>query len=77
MRGRTVGEELAEHEGVVRLGVVLREPDVLVHVERDDVCEAGGEKRSAAGDVPRGRSVCECVCTHESFPSFTSLIRAL
>ena len=75
MRGRTVGEELAEHEGVVRLGVVLREPDVLVHVERDDVREAGGEKRSAAGDAPRGRSV--CVCTHESFPSFTSLIRAL
>ena len=72
--GRTVGEEFAEHEGVIRLGVVLREPDVLVHVERHDVREAG-ENRSAAGGRLGGRGV--CVCTHESFPSFTSLIRAL
>ena len=32
-------EELAEHEGVVGLGVVLREPDVLVHVEGYDMTE--------------------------------------
>ena len=32
-------EELAEHEGVVGLGVVLRKGDVLVHVEGDDMLE--------------------------------------
>ena len=37
---RTVREELAEHEGVVGLGVVLRELDVLVHVEGHDMLEA-------------------------------------
>ena len=35
-----MGEELAEHEGVVGLGVVLWELDVLVHVKRDDMLEA-------------------------------------
>ena len=34
-----MGEELAEHEGVVGLGVVLGQVDVLVHVEGDDVLE--------------------------------------
>ena len=38
---RTVREELAEHEGVVGLGVVLGKMDVFVHVEGDDVLEAG------------------------------------
>ena len=38
--GRTVREELAEHEGVVGLGVVLRELDVLVHVEGNDMFES-------------------------------------
>lgn len=33
-------EELAEHECVVRLGVVAWEADVLVHVERDDMFES-------------------------------------
>lgn len=32
-------EELAEHESVVGLGVVLGEADVLVHVEGDDMLE--------------------------------------
>ena len=40
MRTRTVREELAEHEGVVGLGVVLGEPDVLVHVEGHDMLES-------------------------------------
>ena len=39
-RRRTVGEELAEHEGVVGLGVVLGQRDVLVHVEGHDIFEA-------------------------------------
>ena len=39
-RGRTVGEEFAEHEGVVGLGVVLRQVHVLVHVERDHMLES-------------------------------------
>lgn len=30
-------EEVLEHEGVVRLGVVPRDTDVFVHIERDDV----------------------------------------
>ena len=34
-----VREELAEHERVVRLGVRLRQPDVLVHVEGHYVLE--------------------------------------
>ena len=33
-------EEFTEHEGVVGLGVVLRESDVLIHVERDDILES-------------------------------------
>ncbi len=37
-----VGEEVAEHEGVVGFGVVLGEADVFVHVEGYDVFEAGG-----------------------------------
>ena len=39
---RTVREEFAEHEGVVGLGVVFGELDVLVHVERHDMLESVG-----------------------------------
>ena len=39
-------EELAEHEGVVGLGVVLRELRVLVHVERDDILESERSRQS-------------------------------
>lgn len=44
LRGRDVDvrEELAEHEGVVRLRVVLRELRVLVHVECHDMLESAG-----------------------------------
>ena len=34
-----MAEEVVPHEGVVALGVLLREIDVLVHVEGDDVLE--------------------------------------
>lgn len=34
-----MGEELAEHEGVVGLGVILGQTNVLVHVEGDDMLE--------------------------------------
>lgn len=34
-------KELAEHKGVVGLGVVPREAHILVHVERNDMLEAG------------------------------------
>ena len=44
-KGRTVREELAEHEGVVGFGVFLGQPDVLVHVEGDDVLEPGVRMR--------------------------------
>ena len=50
-RGRTMREELAEHEGVVGLGVVLRQAHVLVHVERDDVFEP---TRAALDSSPHG-----------------------
>lgn len=33
-------EELAEHEGMVGLRVVLRQPDIFVHVKGDDMFEA-------------------------------------
>jgi hypothetical protein len=32
-------EEVLPHEGVVGFGVVARDADVLVHVERDDMFE--------------------------------------
>ena len=47
-RERTVREELAEHEGVVGLGVVLGQADVLVHVEGDDVLEAAPRRAGSA-----------------------------
>ena len=34
-----MAEEVVPHEGVVALGMVLEEVDILVHVERDDVLE--------------------------------------
>ena len=36
----TVREELAEHEGVVGLGVLPGNANILVHVECDDIFEA-------------------------------------
>ena len=35
-----MGEKLAEHEGVVGLRMVFRKPNVLVHIERNDILEA-------------------------------------
>ena len=59
-----MGEELAEHEGVVGLGVLLGEADVLVHVEGDDMLEGelalldeadevlvGGDRGGASGEA--------------------------
>lgn len=41
-----MGKELAEHEGVVGLGVLAGDTNVLIHVESDYVLEAGrGETR--------------------------------
>ncbi len=39
-----MGEELAEHEGVVRLWVVLGELDVFVHIEGHYMLESTGER---------------------------------
>ena len=39
-------EEFTEHKGVVGLGVVLREADVLVHVERDNILEPAPARRT-------------------------------
>jgi hypothetical protein len=64
-----MGEEFAEHEGVVGLLVVLWQAYILVHVECDDMLEARNYLaflRETMGYK-----------THESFPSFTSLIKAL
>ena len=62
LRGRDVDvrEELAEHEGVVRLGVVLGQLDVLVHVERDDMFESV-EVRQHTVHI-RGHSIRTKVC---------------
>ena len=48
-------EEFAEHEGVVGLGVVFREPDVLVHVECDDVFESDREGERSVNKWHRER----------------------
>lgn len=45
---RTVGEELAEHEGVVGLWVVFWELDVLVHVKGHNMLEPGKVSVSCA-----------------------------
>lgn len=37
---RTVREEFPEHESVIRFGVVLRDTDVFIHIERYDMLEA-------------------------------------
>lgn len=37
--GRTVGEEFAEHEGMIGFGVVFWQADVFVHVKCDDMFE--------------------------------------
>lgn len=53
-------EEFAEHEGVVGLGVVFREPDVLVHVECDDILETtrlNRQNRSPCMDGCGGKHV--------------------
>ena len=70
LRGRDVDvrEELAEHEGVVRLGVVLGQADVLVHVERDDIREPARRREPAGGAAAR---------THEISPFLTSEMRCL
>lgn len=44
-------KELAEHEGVIGLGVVSWEADILVHVECDDMFEADTSRhRQRKGD---------------------------
>lgn len=35
----TVREKLAEHEGMVGLGMILRETDVFVHIESNNILE--------------------------------------
>lgn len=39
-------EEFTEHEGMVGLGMIARQPNILVHVERDDVLEPEGEDKT-------------------------------
>ena len=68
---RTVREELAEHEGVVGLGVVLGQRDVLVHVEGHDMFEPARRVALASPQLFPYQD------THESFSSLTSLMRAL
>lgn len=41
-------KELPEHERMVGLGVVPRQADILVHVERDDMLEAANYVIDAA-----------------------------
>ena len=56
-----MGEELAEHEGVVGLGVVLGQADVLGHVEGDDMLEgelAGLDKLHEVLVRRDGRGAC-------------------
>lgn len=36
---RTMRKELAEHEGMIRLGMVCSKSDVFIHIERHDVFE--------------------------------------
>ena len=62
-------KELAEHEGVIGLAVVSWEADVLVHVEGDDMFEAGASRHGHRREIRR--------TTNESFPSLTSLMSAL
>lgn len=45
-----MGKELAEHEGVIGLGVVSWEADILIHVEGDDMFEAGTSRHRQQGD---------------------------
>ena len=66
---RTVRKELAEHEGVIRLGVVSWETDVLVHVEGNDMFEAGTSCHRHRRKIRR--------MTDDSFPSLTNLMSAL
>lgn len=65
-------EEFTEHECMVRFGVVLRQPDVFIHIERDDMFEAAQSRSEKLW-----RLLSELSHTHESFPSFTSAMSAL
>lgn len=69
---RTVREEVLEHEGVVGLWVVLGKPDVFIHVEGDDVLEAG-RTRSAS---THSSTIIRTTTTYESSPALCSLIKA-
>jgi hypothetical protein len=64
-----MGEELAEHECMVRLGVFLRQSDILVHVEGNNMLE------SCPASVPIARD--GFGDTYESLPSLTSRMRDL
>jgi hypothetical protein len=37
---RTMREELAEHECMIRLRVITRDTDVLIHIESDNMFES-------------------------------------
>lgn len=65
-----MGEELAEHKGMIRLRVVPREPDIFVHIERNDVLEP------ICTDFSRLEQAWFAVA-HDNLPSLTILIRAL
>ena len=49
----TVREEFPEHERVVRFGMVFGEPDVFVHVERDDMLEPALGSQTGSGCCTR------------------------
>ena len=54
---------------MVRLGVIARQADILVHVESDNMLESVGFSRS----IDEGKDV----EAYESFPSLWSLMRTL
>ncbi len=50
-------KELPEHECVVRLGVIAREPDIFVHIERYDIFEAMKLMRFWGGTYKTRRTI--------------------
>jgi len=66
-----MGEELAEHERVIRLRMVFWDTNVFIHVESDHILES---KPYFSVSISTKRNSSK---THESFPSLTNFTKAL
>lgn len=49
-------EEFTEHKGVVGLGMVLGEVNILVHIERDDIFKAAESRNLIEQSISRKRT---------------------